>query len=134
MAKARLVIERLGRTVLGGRIPRPAGFPEGTIPADLVLREGRLVPWIGGMLAGMKGPAAAVTLGRTIIVDPATPLSGRLLAHELVHVRQWERDRLFPLRYALATLRHGYRDNPYEIEAREVEAFAARSLTGEETS
>ena len=41
-----------------------------------------------------------------------------LLEHELEHVRQWKADPLFPLRYTLATLRHGYYDNPYEVQAR----------------
>ena len=82
------------------------------------LRRGRLVPWIGGRLIRSPRRAAAVTLGRTIVVDPAADLTEQLLRHELAHVRQWREDALFPLRYALATLRHGYRNNPYEVEAR----------------
>ena len=36
---------------------------------------------------------------------PAATLTEPLLCHELVHVRQWREDALFPLRYTLATLR-----------------------------
>jgi hypothetical protein len=67
----------------------------------------------------MRGPAAAVTLGRTIIVHPEVELSPRLLVHELTHVRQWEEDPLFPVKYALQSLRHGYLQNRYEVEARD---------------
>ena len=71
----------------------------------------------------------AVALGRSIVVHPGVPLTPRLLAHELAHVRQWEADPLFPIRYALETLRHGYRNNRYEKEAREAEASPPGSFT-----
>lgn len=112
------LIER-GRTLLlGRRIDAPPWIPPGLIPPGVVFREGRVVTKIGGLLARMGAPAAAVTLGRTIVVDPAARLTERLLVHELTHVRQWREDALFPLRYTLATLRHGYHANPYEVEAR----------------
>jgi hypothetical protein len=70
----------------------------------------------------MRGAAAAVTLGRTIVVHPDAALDPRLLRHELEHVRQWRRYPLtFPLRYVLCHLRYGYHDNPYEREARAAE-------------
>ena len=91
-------------------------------PQDVVIRAGRLVPLIGGRLSGMNRPAAAVTLGRMIIVHPDVPMTDRLLRHELAHVRQWQRAPItFPLRYAWQHLKHGYRDNPYEVEARAAE-------------
>jgi hypothetical protein len=116
------LLERARTAILGRRIPPPPALPPDSVPAGVVLREGRLVPWIGGVLGRMGGPAAAVTLRRTIIVSPAYPITPALIAHELTHVRQWRDDRLFPVRYALASLRHGYDANPYEVEAREVEA------------
>jgi len=106
--------ERLVGTLLGHRIP----LPPTDAPPGIVLRSGRLAPWLGGRLARMHGPAAAVTLGRTIVLHPDSPLTPELWSHELTHVRQWQRDRLFPFRYALATLQHGYTNNPYEVEAR----------------
>lgn len=92
------------------------------LPADVEVRLGRWVPLLGGWLSGMRRSAAAVTLGRTIVVHPDSPLSGRLLRHEMEHVRQWRRHPLtFPIRYGLCHLRHGYRDNPYERAARQAE-------------
>lgn len=120
-------------TVLGARMAPPEGLAQGAVPPDVTLRQGRLVPWIGGVLAGMRAPAAAVTLGRTIVVRPGVRLTPALLAHELTHVRQWRSDPLFPVRYAAATLRHGYRENPYEVEAREVEASPHPPQSGEDT-
>ena len=118
------LVERTAGLLLGRRIPPPAGVPDGLIPEGVVLREGSLIPRIGGLLARMGAPAAAVTLGRTIVVSPGARLSHRLLVHELTHVRQWREDLLFPLRYSLATLRYGYRDNPYEVAARQAAAAA----------
>lgn len=117
------LIDRAAAALLGEAIAPPEGLAPDTIPAGVVLRRGRLIPWIGGRLARSRHPALAVTLRRTIVLDPSVHLTPDLLAHELAHVRQWRADPLFPLRYSLATLRHGYHDNPYEVEAR---AAAAR--------
>jgi hypothetical protein len=112
------MIEWLVTRVLGFRMSPPPDVPPDSLPRDVTLRSGGLVPWIGGRLAGMRGPAAAVTLRRTIVVGPGVRLTPALLRHELAHVEQWRRDRLFPIRYAAANLRYGYDRNPYEIEAR----------------
>lgn len=69
----------------------------------------------------------AVTFGHTILsVDELDP---HAFEHELVHVRQYERwGPLFVPVYALASLlarltgRHHYRDNPFEVSARELAA------------
>ena len=115
-------MEMLASAVLGHRVSPPAGLLPGSVPPDVTFRSGRLIPRLGGLLSRMAGPAAAVTLGRTIVVHPGIRLTPELLAHELTHVRQWQRDPLFPIRYCLATLRHGYRNNPFEVEARVVAA------------
>jgi hypothetical protein len=63
-----------------------------------------------------------VTLGRLILVHPGVRVTARLLRHELAHVRQWAaRPLAFPLLYAWYHLRFGYRNNPYEVEARAAE-------------
>jgi hypothetical protein len=106
----------LGR-LFGRKVTPVAGTPQGVI-----IRAGRLVPVIGGRLSGTARHVAAVTLGRTIIVHPEVRLTERLLRHELAHVRQWQRAPLtFPLHYAWQHVKHGYRDNPYEVEARAAE-------------
>lgn len=128
------MIERARSRLLGERMDPPAGIPEAALPEGVTLRRGGWIPRLGGILARMNGPAAAVTLGRTIVVGPRARLTPDLLAHELVHVRQWRDDALFPLRYSLATLRHGYWNNPYEVEAREAVASAARTPSAEDPS
>lgn len=111
------MIDWLVRTLVREEITVPD-----VVPHDVAIRRGRLIPRIGGVLARMGRPAAAVTLGRTIVVHPGIEITGRLLRHELAHVRQWRaRPFLFPLLYAWNHLRYGYRNNPYEIEARAAE-------------
>lgn len=103
--------------LFGTRIPASLRVPDG-----ITLREGRWLPALGGWLSGHRRAAAAVTIGRTIVVHPDARLTARLLQHELKHVEQWSRQPItFPLRYVLQHLRYGYRDNPYEIEARAAE-------------
>ena len=111
------MLKAVAAVVLGRPVAREV-MPDGAIPAHVVLRRGRAIPWLGGFFARMGHPAAAVTLRRTIVLHPDTRVTPELLTHELVHVRQWQKDPLFPIRYSLATLRHGYEDNPYEVEAR----------------
>ena len=96
--------------------------PLDAVPGGVAIRAARWLPVIAGKLSGMRSPAAAVTLGRTIVVHPDVQLTGRLLRHELAHVKQWQRYPVtFPARYVLNHLRYGYHDNPYEIEARAAE-------------
>lgn len=108
--------------VLGRPLELPPGIPAESLPPGVTVRSGRLLPVLGGWGARLGAPAAAVALRRTVVVHPRVPLTRRLLLHELAHVRQWEEDRLFPLRYAVETLRRGYRQNRYEREARDAES------------
>lgn len=69
-------------------------------------------------------PFHAITLGH-VIVGTTPAVLARLRAHELVHVRQYERwGVVFFLAYPAASLwlwlggRRPYRDNPFEVEAR----------------
>jgi hypothetical protein len=66
----------------------------------------------------------AITIGHRIFAWRA--MSEAELAHEVEHVRQWQRHGwTFPLRYAAASIRarragkRWYRDNPFEVEARD---------------
>ena len=58
------------------------------------------------------------TLARTILVRHAN-VSADLIAHELCHVWQMQHE---PVRATVAWFRYPYRENPYEIEAREAVA------------
>lgn len=103
------------------RTPAPPPKAE-ELPPDVLLRRSAWLPRVAGWLSGMKGPAGAVTLGRVIVIHPAMPINSRLLRHEMAHVRQWQKNPVtFPLRYIAAHMRHGYTDNPYEVEARNAE-------------
>jgi hypothetical protein len=109
------LIDRLADRVLGPRVP-DAELPH-PVPPGVVIRRNRLIPAIGGVFMGGRAPAGAVTLGRTILFNAAQPITPDLIVHELVHVQQWKNDPLFALKYCGQWLRHGYRQNPYEVEA-----------------
>ena len=72
-------------------------------------------------LCGFRGWAS---FWRTIYVLPGHEHNQRLLRHERKHLEQIERDGrlLFAIKYSWWTLRHGYRMNPYEVEARAAES------------
>lgn len=76
--------------------------------------------WV--MLLAQDGCASwAVTLGQTTYYScPETEVDAAWHRHEDKHKEQWRRDGriLFALKYLWYTLRYGYLDNPYEIEAR----------------
>jgi hypothetical protein len=58
-----------------------------------------------------------------VYVLPGHEHDTRLIRHELCHLQQIERDGrlVFALRYSWWLLRYGYRNNPYEVEARAAE-------------
>ena len=100
----------LAAALLGGRVPR--WDPE---VAALV------VPSVRGpfrWFLSQQG-ATAATLGHVVVTRGATP-DPVLLRHEAQHARQQERlGLLFAVAYPLAGARWGYRDNPFEVAARE---------------
>jgi hypothetical protein len=54
-----------------------------------------------------------------------------LVVHEYHHVlKQWNTGRLTVLRYLIETIRHGYWNNPFEVEARAVASRHCRSYSG----
>ncbi|MBX6363216.1 MAG: DUF4157 domain-containing protein [Gemmatimonadetes bacterium] len=111
------MIDPLVRALAGEELDPPEPVPPG-----VSVRRGRLIPMLGGLLSGMGRPAAAVTLGRTIVVHPGVLLTTRLLRHEMAHVRQWQAHPLtFAARYVLGHVRYGYHANPFEVEARAAE-------------
>lgn len=104
-------------------------LPEGLVErypelATLRFRRGGLPLRVGGWMLG-QATVAAITLGRTIFLAPATRLDPELLLHEFRHVQQFSERRTFPFRYIWQSLRRGYHANRYEADAR---SYAARRL------
>ncbi|MEO6184774.1 MAG: hypothetical protein ABIP38_04040 [Steroidobacteraceae bacterium] len=53
-----------------------------------------------------------------------------LVVHEYHHVmKQWNTGRLTVLRYLCESVRHGYWNNPFEVEARDMASRHARSYS-----
>jgi hypothetical protein len=84
----------------------------------------RVVPWLRRLGKLLIPNWLAIALGHHILAW--RPLSPTELAHELEHVRQWQRHGAsFPLRYALESWRAWrrregwYQGNRFEGEARE---------------
>jgi len=114
------LLSRIADGVIGREVP--AGeLPGAPLPPGVKVRRNRWIPRIGGVTGRMKGHAAAVTLGGTILVHPDVEIDEGLLVHELVHVEQWRADRLFAVKYVAEWVRRGYMGNRYEVEAYERE-------------
>ena len=69
------------------------------------------------------GFAGWASFWSTIYLVPERMFDQRLIRHELCHLEQIRRDgRLkFTVQYLYWLLRHGYQQNPYEVEARRAE-------------
>jgi hypothetical protein len=102
----------------GTRVELPAEmterFPE---LAEVRVRLGGFPLRIGGWVLGQPH-VAGFTLGRTIFVHPDAALEPSLLLHELRHVHQFRAEKSFPVRYLWQSIRRGYLNNPYEVDAR----------------
>ena len=110
------------------------GRPE-TLQAELVgrfpelssatYRRGGLPPRIAGWCLGQRS-VAAITLWTTIwLGDRALP-DAELLLHESRHVAQFGASKAFPILYLWESLRRGYWNNRYEVDAR---SYAAQRIT-----
>jgi hypothetical protein len=115
--RVREMIRRLTRELIGQRLQLPAE----DVAAHPVLGEGRwrvggLPLRIGGWFLGQK-TVAGITLGSTVFLAESTAPSVRLLLHEMGHVKQFQRDKSFPMRYLWESLHRGYAHNQYEAEA-----------------
>ena len=67
----------------------------------------------------------AITLGQTAyysVSKEEVETNPKWIAHENHHKVQWKRDGIikFALKYLWYQIRYGYKNNPYEVEAREV--------------
>ena len=118
-------LERISRALTGVPVALPDQlarvYPE---LANLSLRRGGLPARVAGWLLGQSS-VAAITLRRTVYFGAHTRLDARLLLHELRHVEQFRERTSFPVRYIWESLRRGYHQNRYEVDAR---AYASRRL------
>ena len=105
------------RETVGVRIALPrdlvSSFPE---LATVAWRRGGFPLRVGGWLLGQRS-VSGITLGGTVFLAPPESLSTRLLLHELGHVRQYRRDKTFPIRYLWESVIRGYSRNRFEVEA-----------------
>lgn len=76
-------------------------------------------------LCGFHGWAS---FWRVAYVLPGYENDQRLIRHEMKHLEQIERDGrlVFSIKYLYWLARHGYRDNPYEVEARAAESIETK--------
>ncbi len=110
-----------------------------------VVRRARLSPpnWLARLLSSRRFAGqeiAAITLGKTIYFrmpdqyNPHTPAGLAILAHELKHVEQFEREGWggFYAKYVRGYLAHGYGEPiPFEAEAYEFQRQVAVHLARE---
>lgn len=92
--------------------------PIGKIGTIAIYEHAGIMRWHGRAIATTRP-------GRIYLRGSAADFFGNpgLLLHEYCHVlKQWETGRLTRTRYVVQCLQHGYRLNPFEVEAR---AFAA---------
>ena len=79
----------------------------------------------------MRSHSVAMVLGKTIhlhnISEKDFLSNERLLKHELCHVRQYQQHGFigFLIKYLLESLRKGYYNNKFEVEARHAEEEGA---------
>lgn len=88
-------------------------------------RRGGIPVRIAGWFLGQRS-AAAITLWRTVFLDPNAAVDVELLLHEFRHVEQFESSVSFPIRYLLESARRGYHENRFEVDARQYAAQRAR--------
>ncbi|MBS1748567.1 MAG: DUF4157 domain-containing protein [Bacteroidetes bacterium] len=94
---------------------------------DIKIKErswrARLAAWCLGV------DNVAFTLGKTILLHNATKaqflLDEKWVKHEMKHVEQFRRYGYFSfiLKYTIETMRKGYYNNKYEVEARQAERY-----------
>jgi hypothetical protein len=75
----------------------------------------------------LHAQSIAIVFGRTIHLHNTTSQeflqNESWLKHELCHVKQFNEHGFFPfiLKYLVESIRHGYHNNKYEIDARQAE-------------
>lgn len=71
-----------------------------------------------------------ITLGHWLIVRKDSSNIEYVIAHEKVHWRQWQAEGSYfkwLFKYILQVIEYGYKDCPYEVEARTMATIITRS-------
>jgi len=91
--------------------------------------------WFVGSMSSFRGItlwSSVYLRRRSCPISPSDHASVELILHEFVHVRQFRaRPLRFPVTYLFDVVRHGYRNNPAEVEARELAHALAREYVFE---
>jgi hypothetical protein len=92
---------------------------------DVIIKENSFVARIAAFKLGTK--SVAIVLGKTIHLHNATKSAflqnKRWVKHELCHIRQFKEHGYLPfiIKYLWESIRNGYHNNKYEVEARAAE-------------
>ena len=92
---------------------------------NFTIKEKSWVAWLAAKK--LKVPAVAIVIGKTVHLHHASRTdflnNPRWVKHELCHIRQFKEHGflLFMLKYVWESILHGYRNNKYEVEARNSE-------------
>ncbi len=96
--------------------------------ADEISYRVRENSWIAKIAAWkLNATGVAIVFGNTIYLHNTTReelcRNRRWLKHELCHIRQYREHGLFTFiaKYLVESLRHGYYNNKFEVEARKAE-------------
>lgn len=115
------LLASFARHVRRGVVGEPLTLPEAVLVrypelAEANWRRGGMPLRVGGWCLGQR-TVAGITLGKTVFLADHVRPESPLLLHELAHVRQFRRDKRFPIRYLWESIRRGYTGNRYEVEA-----------------
>lgn len=84
--------------------------------------------WVANFAAlKLRSKNAAIVIGKTIHLHNTSTKeflqNEKWLKHELCHIEQFRQNGflLFIIKYLMESIRHGYHQNKYEVEARDAE-------------
>ena len=112
-------LKRMLEAVVGRAVELPPQLTE-RYPElrDARYRTGGLPLRVGGWTLGTS-TVSGITLWRTIWLTPGAECEAELLLHEIRHVQQFQASVSFPMRYIWESLRRGYYQNSFEVDARQ---------------
>ena len=119
--------------MIGFLLGRPERLPAAMLArypelAAIRYRRGGLPPRVGGWCLGQRS-VAAITLWRTVWLGESTAIEDELLLHEARHVAHFGSSWTFPFLYLVESLRRGYWQNRFEVDAREYATRRMRAVT-----